>query len=245
MTKMKIEKDIYKLLEELTEKPKKLKEIAEKIPKISVDLLKNLESIGFIKRNESLLMSSSKWELTPQGISFLKLRRNFEEETSKNYDIVMSLPPSFKNFILEKHKGIHPTESSFKSLFLEAKSRIRILSPYVDASILDFLKNVNNETKIQILTVPSKYGNNPVLERLKQSIKNLEIKYLFESKGGIQQFQIHAKLIICDNQMVYLGSANFKDTSILYNLETGLVSYDEKLIQEYISIYDDIYSITK
>ena len=95
---------------------------------------------------------------------------------------------------------------------------------------------------IQFLTVPSKYGNNPVLERLKQSMKNIEIKYMFESKDEIQQFQIHAKIIICDESSIYLGSANFRDTSILYNLESGLVSNDEKLINEYVSIYDDIYS---
>ena len=66
---------------------------------------------------------------------------------------------------------------------------------------------------------------------------------MFESKDEIQQFQIHAKIIISDDKDIYIGSANFKDTSILYNLESGIVSNDKELIRDYISIYDDIYSI--
>ena len=244
MIKMDLEKISQKILLELKETPKSFKEISKKISGINVDLFKSLEGIGFIKREgESKLISSCKWTVTTEGISFLKFKQIVEKGKQEPHKIVMTLPPKFKELILNKHKNITLTEESIRELFSRAKTRLRILSPYVDASVIDYLRCVNENVKIQFLTVPSKYGNNPVLERLKQSMKNLEIKYLFESKNEIQQFQIHAKIIIGDEDSMYLGSANFRDTSILYNLESGIVSNDEKLIRDYVSIYDDIYSM--
>jgi len=242
MIKMDLEKISQKILLELKETPKSFKEISEKISGINVDLFKSLEGIGFIKREgKSKLISSCKWAVTGEGISFLKFKQIVEKEKQNPHKIVMTLPPKFKELILNKHKNIVLTDESIRELFSNSRSNLRILSPYVDASVIDYLKNVNPNVKIQFLTVPSRYGNNPVLERLKQSMNNLEVKYMFESKDEIQQFQIHAKMIISDDKNIYIGSANFKDTSMLYNLESGIVSNDEKLIREYISIYDEIY----
>ncbi len=240
---MNLEKTSQQILIELKESPKSFREITKKISGTNIDLFKSLEGMGFIKREgNSKLISSCKWVVTDHGNSFLKFKRIVEKERQDPYKIVMTLPPKFKESILKKHKNIFLTDESIRNLFSQAKRKLRILSPYVDASIIDYLREIGKDVQIQFLTVPSRYGNNPVLERLKQSMKNLEIKYLFESKNEIQQFQIHAKIIICDRNNIYIGSANFRDTSILYNLESGIISNDEKLIDEYISIYDDIYS---
>lgn len=244
MIKMDLEKISQKVLLELKESSKSFKEISEKISGINVDLFKCLEGTGFIKREgESKLISSCKWAVTREGNSFLKFKQIAEKGKQDPHKIVMTLPPKFKELILSKHKNIMLTDESIRELFSQAKIKLRILSPYVDASVIDYLRCVNKNVKVKFLTAPSRYGNNPILERLKQSMENLEIKYLFESKNEIQQFQIHAKVIIADEDNIYLGSANFRDTSILYNLESGIVSNDEKLIRDYISIYDDIYSI--
>ena len=245
MINMDLEKISYRVLIELEKNPMNFKEISSKISGIGIDLLKNLEGIGFIQREgESKLISSCKWNLTNGGISFLRFKQIVEKQKQDSYKIVMTLPPKFKEIILHKHKNIFSTDESIRDLFSKAKNTLRILSPYVDASVIDYLKDVKKDVHIQFLTVPSRYGNNPILERLKQSMNNLEIKYLFESKNEIQQFQIHAKIIIRDKDRIYIGSANFRDTSILYNLESGIVSEDEKMINEYASIYDDIYAIT-
>lgn len=243
MIKMDLEKLAHIVLKELDESPRDIKDICNKIPGVDVDLIKNLEGIGFIQREgESRLISSCKWKLTEEGKSFLKFKQIIDKQKEESYKIVMTLPPKFKDVILSRHKNILLTDKSIKDLFSNSKDKLRILSPYVDASVIDYLKDVDNNVKIQFLTVPSRYGNNPVLERLKQSMKNLEVKYMFESKDEVQQFQIHAKIIISDDKDIYIGSANFRDTSMLYNLESGIISNDKKLISEYISIYDDIYS---
>ncbi len=244
MINMDLEKISLDLLNELEETPGNLKRLSEKIPGVNVDLIKNLEGIGFIKREgESNLISSCNWKLTEEGRSFLKFKKLVEAQRENKYKIILTLPPKFKEYILNKHKNIILTEDAIKEIFSGSKKTLRILSPYVDASVIDYLKNVEEDVKVQFLTVPSRYGNNPVLERLKQSMKNLEVKYMFESKDEIQQFQIHAKVIISDDKSIYIGSANFRDTSMLYNLESGIISNDEGLIREYISVYDDIYSL--
>jgi DNA-binding HxlR family transcriptional regulator len=244
MINMDLEKISLDLLSELEKSPHNFRNLSEKIPGVNIDLIKNLEGIGFIKREgDSKLISSCNWGLTEEGKSFLKFNKLVESQKESNYKIILTLPPKFKEYILNKHKNIILTEDAIKETFSNSKETLRILSPYVDASVIDYLKIIDHNVKIQFLTVPSRYGNNPVLERLKQSMKNLEVKYMFESKDEIQQFQIHAKVIISDDKSIYIGSANFRDTSILYNLESGIISNDEGLIQEYISIYDDIYSL--
>jgi len=242
MINMDLEQISQEVLRSLNEKPLKFNEISKKVSGIGIDLMKNLENMGFIKREGKVrLISSCYWTITKEGTSFLKFKEMIEKSRGDMYKIIMTLPPIFKEQIMNKHSEISLTDISIRELFHQAKDRIRILSPYVDASIIDYLKDINKDVKVQFLTIPSKYGKNPVLERLKQSMKNLDVKYLFESKDNVQQFQIHAKIIISDDSAIYIGSANFRDTSMLYNLESGIISTDKKLIDNYISIYKDIY----
>lgn len=231
---------------ELRDKSLTFKEIYEILSDCNMDLLKMLEKMGFIEREGvNRLVSSCDWRITKQGDSFLQLRKMSRESQNKSYGIIMTLPPIFKRSILEKHPDIKLTDLCIRELFSQADEEIRVLSPYVDASVIDYLKDVKSNVKVKFLTVPSKYGKNPVLERLKQTMKNLEVKYLYEFDKEIQQFQIHAKIIISDTNSLYTGSANFKDTSILYNLESGLLVKDEKIIKESLAIYDEIYNSLK
>ena len=210
----------------------------------AVDLLKNLERSGLINRTDSLdKIASCKWSITSEGKSFLKLKGNFTKP--KNYEIVMTLPPTFKEKIIKMHPSIKLTDETIRSILLEAKDKIKILSPYVDASIIDYLKPIKNNISIEFLTTNSLYGKNMILERLKQTKPNLKVKYLIEKEGNIQKFQTHAKIIIIDKLKAYIGSANFKDTSMLYNLEGGVLLSEPEIIQEFSSIFDDIFLIAK
>lgn len=246
MIKMDIENISEKILMELKNKSLTFKELHGKLSDSSIDLLKMLERIGFIGREGAdSLISSCNWRITKQGDSFLQFKKTAIDNQNKLYKIVMTLPPIFKKSILEKHPEIELTELCIRELFSRANKEIKILSPYVDASVINYLKDVKPYVNIKFLTVPSKYGKNPILERLKQTMKNLEIKYLYQFDKEIQQFQIHAKIIISDINSMYIGSANFKDTSILYNLESGLLIKDEKMIKEHSAVYDEIYNSLK
>jgi len=243
MIKMEPEILIKKILEKIETEPCSIRELQKFFPVISLNLLKDLERTGFIYRENPLqLISSCKWKLSKEGRSFLKFKEKLAKESQKQYEIVMTLPPIFSEKIIKDHPEIKLTEKAMREILSEAKEEIRILSPYVDASAIDYLNKIKNNVKIRFLTVPSKYGKNAILERLKQTKPNLEVKYLFESRDNVQQFQIHAKIIISDKKKIYIGSANFRDTSILYNLEGGIILTNHEFIKEYISIFEDIYN---
>lgn len=244
MIKMETEKITEEILKKLESQNMSTEELIDKVEGVSTSLLKNLERIGFIQRDESSkLFSSCKWILTKEGKSFTKFKEKVSEEAGEINKIVMTLPPKIKEEILKRHPEINLTNKIFKELLIKSTTKIRILSPYIDASIIDYIKEIPEDVEIKFLTTLSKYGKNPILERLKQTRRNLEIKYLSEYVGNVQQFQIHAKIIISDEKEIYIGSANFKETSILYNLESGLISKDKDLIKKYSSIFDDIFSL--
>lgn len=237
------EKTIIKILKDLEQDNVSTEIILKTNPESDLDFLKNLERTGFIQRTgNSTLLSSCDWEITKEGKSFIKFYNKLESDSKKINNVVMTLPPIIKKEILEKYPEINLTDGVVKELFESAEEELKILSPYIDASLINYFQGINPKVKIRFLTTLSKYGGkNSILERLKQSRDNFEIKYLHESKNNIQQFQIHAKVIIADKSKIYVGSANFTDTSMLYNLESGILSTDEQLIKSYSEIFDEIY----
>lgn len=235
-------KNFLEILGELEHKKYSAKELNEKGITNSLDLLVDLENIGFIERVEKdvLRISQIHWSITNNGKSFLRIYSRLTEKD--DFEVVMTIPPTFSKDLIKKHPFIKKTELAIKQLFSQAKNEIRVLSPYVDASIISFIDNVKPSVLIKIITLPSSFGagKNTILERLK-SKKNIQIKYIQEIKERTQIYQIHAKITIVDQSVIYIGSANFKDTSIYYNLESGVTFKDETLIAKYTKIYDDIY----
>ena len=164
------EKVITTILEELERKSLATENILSLNQELNLDLLKNLERVGFIKRiGSSQLISSCNWEITQEGKSFIKFKKKLEEDSKKINRIVMTLPPSLQKRILEKHPEVNLTDKSIKELFSSTKEELKILSPYIDASFISYIQDISSNIKIKLLTTLSKYGKNPVLERLKQS----------------------------------------------------------------------------
>ena len=234
-------KKIIQILEILTKNTHSSVEIDEMGIKGSLELLVSIEKMSFISKVgvDSLRISQIKWGITQSGKSFLKIYN--KEKEIHNFGIVMTIPPPQSHTFFEKHPKIKKTEIAFKELFANAEKEIRILSPYIDASIINFFEKIQPNVSVRIITLPNQFSSkNAILERLKSKI-NLNVKYIKQVREGAQLYQIHAKIILVDGKFIYIGSANFKDTSIYYNLEAGLVSEDEFLIKKYGEIYDDLY----
>jgi hypothetical protein len=239
---MDTDENIINILKKVDKDSRSTQDLRENSENI-LNLLKNLERSGLICREDaSKRITACRWRITPEGRSFIKLK-NYPKK--KNYDIVMTLPPPFKKGLMEKHPSLKLTDDAIRKMFLEATEKVRILSPYVDASVIDYIQLIKENVKIEFLTTLTAFGKNMILERLKQHRKNLEVKYIIEKEGNIQKFQTHAKIVIVDQLKIYIGSANFKDTSMLYNLEGGIILSEPEIIREYISIFDDIYCLIK
>lgn len=239
MNKMDTNEDLITILKKIEKDSISTKGLREEFSEV-LEKLRSLEKSGLIKREGTEdKISSCKWFITSEGKSFIKLNETYSK--IKNYEVILTLPPPFKKSILEKHPNVVLTDEAIKKMLIEAKEKIRILSPYVDASVIDYMKAIQKDVKINFLTTLTPYGKNTILERLKQDKEFLEVKYITEKSGNIQKFQTHAKIMIIDNSKVYVGSANFKDTSMLYNLEAGIILSQPEIVNEYVSIFDDIY----
>lgn len=201
-----------------------------------------LEKLGFIIRQRESNLTQSMWKITDTGRFFFKTVEDEEED----FNIVMTIPPKFSKEVSETFPYIKSTKKIFTKLIKDSTSDIRIFMPYVDASFVSLLEGVDPKVSLKIITSFTKYGSgrNAILERLK-SKRNMSIKYLGGSDGDLQLFQLHAKIFISDNKRMYIGSANLKETSIFYNLESGLLTYDLDIIDKYILIFDYFYRLAK
>lgn len=147
--------------------------------------------------------------------------------------IVLTLPPEFRDAV----PRFLSTASAYQRLFAEARTTIKIFSPYVDTSFTAALQNCRVPIRVITTVREGRCKVNPILERAAQTHK-VTIRYLHEQRGKAQMYQVHAKMILADRSLAYIGSANFTDTSIHYNLELGMLLTDRPLIDNLHRIFD-------
>jgi phosphatidylserine/phosphatidylglycerophosphate/cardiolipin synthase-like enzyme len=95
---------------------------------------------------------------------------------------------------------------------------------------------------IQVVTTlrEARMKSSPVLERF-ATMRPLAVRYLHEKHAKSQMFQLHAKMILSDSRLAYVGSANMTDTSLHYNLELGVFLEDAGLIGRLHAIFDHVF----
>jgi len=251
-------KDSKKVLE-FTENSWKTTETIKKNLKIEsslLGLLSHLNSLGFLENevmDEMSPITSSKWRTTKEGTSFLRLikkkRLDFRKsEKDEEKAVVMSIPMEFKNEFLKDHKEVRLTQEVLKTLVIEAQKEIKIMSPFIDATITSLLSDLKKDVNVKIITTAKtdekdKIIKNYILTRLEKQNENIEVKYIKKSEEGTQLYQIHAKMIISDDKLCYVGSANIIETSIFHNLELGLLISDPYLIDLLSDIFDNFFSL--
>src|SRR5262247_1542188 len=130
-------------------------------------------------------------------------------------DLVLSLPSLIRGPVEARLPGVLTTDVVFRRLLESARKSIKIFSPYVDNSFTGMAQAAG--VPIQVVTTlrDSKMKSSPVLERF-ATTRPLAVRYLCEKQGKSQLYQLHAKMILADDAMAYVGSANFTDTSLHY-----------------------------
>jgi phosphatidylserine/phosphatidylglycerophosphate/cardiolipin synthase-like enzyme len=133
--------------------------------------------------------------------------------------------------------GTRSTADVFRRLLEGAQRGVKIFSPYVDPTFTAYAQMAKAPIQV-ITTVRELRGrSSPVLERL-STARPVAVRYLHERQARSQMFQLHAKMILADSALAYVGSANFTDTSLHYNLELGVVSDDRELIERLHGLFD-------
>lgn len=171
----------------------------------------------------------------------LKIREGVKFEPVE-VPVVMTIPANLRDGFLRTGAKVKFTYDVICMLFERARQFIKILCPYVDATFVELVKKT--EARIYVITTAfAKRGltPNPILERAKME-SDVYVKYLVERQKGSQIYQVHAKMVICDGGMAYVGSANLVETSLHHNFEMGILIDDKNVIGYLDKIFDYIYT---
>src|SRR5436190_10366761 len=153
---------------------------------------------------------------------------------------VVSPPSPLRYPLGARIPGLLVSDHVFRRLLESANKSLKIFSPYVDNSFTGMAQDARVPIQIVTSLRDNKQKSCPVLERF-STTKPCAVRYLREVQGKVQLYQLHAKMILADDVMAYIGSANFTDTSLHYNFELGLVTEDRSVITRLHAIFDYVF----
>ncbi len=154
--------------------------------------------------------------------------------------IVLSLPVPLREPVGARAAGFLATADVFRRLLAEARKSVKIFSPYVDPSFTALAQEARAPIQVVTTLREARQKSSPVLERF-ATARPLAVRYLHEKHAKSQMFQLHAKMVLADGAMAYVGSANFTDTSLNYNFELGLYTEEPDILSRLNAIFDYIF----
>jgi hypothetical protein len=153
---------------------------------------------------------------------------------------VVSIPSPLRGPLNARIPGLLTTDQVFRRLLETAQRSLKIFSPYVDNCFTGMAQDARVPIQIVTSLRDAKAKSSPVLERF-ATTRPLAVRYLREMQGKVQMYQVHAKMILADDTMAYIGSANFTDTSLHYNFEMGICTQDRALIARLHALFDYVF----
>jgi len=125
--------------------------------------------------------------------------------------------------------------SIFKDLINLAENEIKIVSPWIGKEIIDDLRAVKEEKDLLITVVCLDDEKND--EAIKKAEKaGIRVIKMASSAEGI----IHAKVMIIDNTIALIGSANFTVNGLKKNVEAEIVTIDPDKVEKLLQQFDEI-----
>ena len=118
------------------------------------------------------------------------------------------------------------TETIFHHLAKQATTRFAVLSPFIDSGGLDSLialfKTTKNNLQRVLITRCQDGVMPPPLHAVHATLTAIGVtihNYWLPRHGGYETF--HAKVILADDRMAYIGSANMTQASLSRSMELG------------------------
>jgi len=162
----------------------------------------------------------------------LIFERKSEKMSESKFKLVAGFPAE-KEFT--DLKGLESLYPMLCRLIISAESQIFMANPFFDNSgirkILPYLiKASERGVKLKIISRKprrNERGQNNKLESIVNKLgKKCEVRCFGGSLHGKPYF-LHAKFLISDDKMAYIGSANITETSLGNNIEIGAIVENE------------------
>lgn len=173
-----------------------------------------------------------------------KGREDAEERADRSggegLGIVMSVPHEHRESFFPRAPSVKLTYDVLSGLLRSARKEIRIFSPYIDATFTGLA--LQTEVPIRVITTlrDRKQKALGVVERCATS-RNLTVRYIHQRKEESHLYQLHAKMVLADDEAGYVGSANLTDASIHYNFELGFLIRGAERVRPLRAIFDYLY----
>jgi hypothetical protein len=160
--------------------------------------------------------------------------------------VTMPLLPSYLEkelaATLGRPGGFLTTSVAFSRLAQSASRRLVVMTPFIDAGGFRWLRRVFEATrtdceKIVVLRNTDQYTvelgvqHADWLQALQVSVRDYHLSHAATTERALPIETFHAKLIVADDTLAYVGSANLLNSSEGLSLETGLLVEGSAAIQ--------------
>jgi len=167
-------------------------------------------------------------------------------------EFVATLPGGFEPTSTQV-RSIPDIASTIRNQVFDANSSVRIANPYFDPSLelvsdLASLPRRGVKTKLLTRETADEEGDtrmtlNKMWDLIDEEHRdNFEVRdlYRWDKKQGSQAFATHAKIVIVDERVCYVGSANLTDTSLSTNFEFGVI-VEGDIVKEAKTVFDEVF----
>lgn len=190
--------------------------------------------------------------LTQQASVIASEGQSIQREQNESVEFVATLPGGFEP-TSDRVRTIPDIATTIRNQVFDADSSVRIANPYFDPSLelvsdLASLPRRGVETRVLTReTAEQKGDTRTTLNKMWDSIDeankdNLEVRdlYRWDENERAQAFATHAKIVIVDDRVCYVGSANLTDTSLSTNFEFGVV-VKGAIVETASKVFDEVF----
>lgn len=190
--------------------------------------------------------------LTQQAAVIAADSRSLQTDQDDSVEFVATLPGGFES-TSARVRSIPDIASTIRNQVFDADSSVRIANPYFDPSLelvsdLASLPRRGVETQLLTRETADEDGDtrttlNKMWDLIDEEHRdNFEVRdlYRWDESQGSQAFATHAKIVIVDNRVCYVGSANLTDTSLSTNFEFGVV-VEGDIVGDAVTVFDEVF----
>jgi hypothetical protein len=175
-----------------------------------------------------------RYSLMAEGLS-VYLEKIHEDKNTVEVVVTKPRQPSvFDHYLPEfgrTHLAIETTEEAFFKIAASAKTRLVLLSPFIDDAGLAWVIELFSKTKTSVERVliirepePLKHAlMDPEIEKSFRSLNIRVLRFKVDKPENAAKYEtFHAKTLLADRDYFYVGSFNLTAPSLKYSMEMGV-----------------------